>query len=375
MSITSPSVQVNRSSRHLGVSLVELVVVLALAVGVLAIVLQIFAGNKQNTLLQDNLSRMQENSRIALQTLKEDIRLAGFSGEIQEYWNINEAAPPQHLAASAATGECFDNTGSGGFRWVAPFISVGSGPILIPPKLYGVDDMTNTTIAPFTGCMASTGFVEGTDVLSVHYVGPNALADSVVSLVPDTLYLRVNLFNGVVFRSNNTAPPGTANWSDGPNNFIYPLRAYTYYVRGCTDAGADALCDGDSGEDTVPALVRKVLRDDGTVDTEVVAEGVVGFQVRYGVDTDASGDGIADQYVDAGHARLPSVMNSASWDEWARVRTVRIWLLMRSGDKFTGYQDANSHYVLADTSIATQAGYRYQLFVTTVALRNPSGDD
>lgn len=373
MSITYRRVWGNRS-RHLGMSLVELAVVLALAVGVLAIVLQIFAGNKQSALMQETLGRMQENARIALQTLKEDIRLAGFSGEIQEYWNIDEAAAPQHLNASAATGECF-NTGSGGFRWVAPFISVGAGPILIPPKLYGVDDMTNATIAPFTGCMASTGFIEGTDVLSVHYVGPDALTDSVVSLVPDTLYLRVNLFNGVVFRSNNTAPPGTANWSDGPNNFIYPLRAYTYYVRGCTDSGADALCDGDSGEDTVPALVRKVLRDDGTVDTEVVAEGVVGFQVRYGVDTDASVDGIADQYVDAGHARLPSVMSSANWDEWARIRTVRIWLLMRSSDKFAGYQDANSHYVLADTSIATQAGYRYQLFVTTVALRNPSGDD
>lgn len=355
----------------------ELVVTLVTSIGVLVIILQIFASNKQSAVLQDNLGRMQENARLAIQTLTEDIRHAGHAGEIQEYWNIDAAAASsaQNIDWSAVTGECFNSTGSGGFRWVAPFISVGSGPILIPPKLFGVDDMTNSTISHFTGCMAATGFTPGTDVVSVHFAGPDGLADSAFALISGRLYLRSNLFNGVVFRSNGGAPPSTTNWSDGPNNLIYQLHAMTYFVRGCSNSGNDDLCDGDSNEDSVPTLARKVLQDNGTVATEVIAEGVVGFQVRYGVDTDSPVDGIVDQYVDAGHALLPSVSNSANWDEWARVRTVRIWLLMRSMDKFSGYQDSHANYTLADTSFPAQAGYRYQMFVTTIALRNPSGDD
>lgn len=357
--------------RQQGMTLFELVVVLVLSVGVLAIVLQIFAGNKQSALMQDNLARMQESARLAVQTLKEDIRVAGFSGEIHEYWNLDEAASPQ--AIGTVSGECFAAAATEGFRWVAPFISVGSSPILIPPKLYGVDDMTDSTIAPFGGCLESKAFTEGTDVISVHYVGPDALANSAFAVTSGDLYLRANLFNGVMFRSNGGALPTLTNWSDGPNTLVFPVRAMTYYVRSCSNAGGNKLCD--SGEDTIPTLVRKVLRSNGTVDTEVVAEGVAGFQLRYGVDTDSPVDGIADRYVDAGSALLPNVTSSASWDEWARVRTVRIWLLLRSLDKFPGYQDPNASYALADTNYNPVAGYRYQLFVTTVAVRNPSGDD
>lgn len=360
-----------------GLGVMEMVIVLALSVGVLAIILQIFAGNKQSAVLQESLGRMQENARLALQTLKEDLRHAGFSGEIQEYWNIDAvpATSPQHIDATPVTGECFNNTAAGGYRWAAPLVSVGSGPILIPPKLYGVDDMTDGSIAPFTGCMQSTGFTPGTDVLSVHFAGPDGVQDGGFALTAGRLYLRSNLFNGVVFRSAGGAPPSTTNWTDGPNTLIYQLHAATYFVRSCKDTGGDELCNGGSGEDTIPTLVRKVLLDNGTVGTEIVAEGVAGFQVRYGVDTDLSTDGIVDQYVDAGHSRLSSVTDSANWANWARVRTVRIWLLMRSAEKFAGYQDSHAHYVLADTNFPTVAGYRYQLFITTVAVRNPSGDD
>lgn len=363
--------------RHRGIGMMEMVVVLALSVGLLTIILQIFAGNKQSAVMQENLARMQENARVALQALQEDIRHAGFSGEIHEYWNIDAvpATSPQHIDWSPVTGECFNDTGAGGFRWAAPFVSVGSGPILVPPKLYGVDDMTNGSIAPFNGCMQSAGFTPGTDVLSVHFAGPDGLPDSGFGVTSGRLYLRSNLFNGVVFRSTGAAPPSTTNWTDGPNTLVYQLHAATYFVRSCRETGGDDLCNGGSGEDTIPTLVRKVLLDTGTVGTEIVAEGVVGLQMRYGVDTDVAVDGIADQYVDAGHPRLLSVTNSANWAGWARVRTVRIWLLMRSADKFAGYQDSHAHYVLADTSFPTAAGYRYQLFVTTVAVRNPSGDD
>jgi type IV pilus assembly protein PilW len=354
-----------------GFTVIEMAVVLALSVAVLGMILQIFSSNRENALVQDNLARMQENARIAVQALQEGIRVAGFAGEIQEYWNI-EFSTTQPVGT--VSGECFDRVSSSGFRWVAPFVTVGTSPPLVAPKLYGVNGMTNSTIGDFAGCLQANGFASGTDVLSLHYVGPETFADSAFAITANNLYVRANLFNGLVFRSNGSTPPSDS-WAGGPNTAIYPLQAAVYFARGCSNAGANNVC-GDTGDDSIPSLVRKSLQPSGTLTTEVVAEGVVGFQVRYGIDTNATSDGTANRYVDAGHTKLPAAFgSSANWPSWAKVRTVRVWLLMRSEARFAGYQDPRASYTLADTAIATEPGYRYQLFVTTVALRNASGDE
>ncbi len=61
-----------------GISLIELMIAVLIAVFLLAGVLQIFINSKQTNKMQINMSRLQENGRFALDFMANDIRTAGY---------------------------------------------------------------------------------------------------------------------------------------------------------------------------------------------------------------------------------------------------------------------------------------------------------
>jgi len=62
-----------------GFSLVEILVALVLSLLLIGGIIQLFLGSKQTYRFHDALSRVQENGRLALDTMARDIRMAGFS--------------------------------------------------------------------------------------------------------------------------------------------------------------------------------------------------------------------------------------------------------------------------------------------------------
>jgi hypothetical protein len=177
-----------------------------------------------------------------------------------------------------------------------------------------------------------------------------------------------------VYKGNGVdAPPEPSDWIAAPNTANYPVYAATYYVRKCHVPGEDGTCA--TSHDDIPTLVRAILQADGSVTTEVVATGVADIQIRFGVDTDATADGYANRYVDPDDSWLGSFQSDSKWPRWSRIRTVRVWLLMRSREKLPGYTSNVVTYALGDHTFSTEAGYRYQLYTSTVAIRNPSGDE
>ena len=64
-----------------GMTLIEIMIALILGLFLITGVLQIFLGAKQSNRMLDNLSRMQENGRFAMDFISRDIRMAGFSEE------------------------------------------------------------------------------------------------------------------------------------------------------------------------------------------------------------------------------------------------------------------------------------------------------
>ncbi|MEI6069003.1 MAG: PilW family protein [Methylococcaceae bacterium] len=65
---------------QVGLSLIEIMIALLIGAFLLGGVLQIFIGSKQTYRMQENLSRLQENGRFALDFLANDIRMAGYWG-------------------------------------------------------------------------------------------------------------------------------------------------------------------------------------------------------------------------------------------------------------------------------------------------------
>ncbi len=73
------------STKQNGMTLIEIMVAMTIGLFLLAGVMQIFLGSQQSYRLQENLSRMQENGRFAMDFLTRDIRMAGSMGCV----NIN----------------------------------------------------------------------------------------------------------------------------------------------------------------------------------------------------------------------------------------------------------------------------------------------
>lgn len=68
----------NSNNRQTGMTLIEIMIALLIGAFLSAGILQIFIGSKQTYTMQENLSRMQENGRFALEFLAKDIRMAGY---------------------------------------------------------------------------------------------------------------------------------------------------------------------------------------------------------------------------------------------------------------------------------------------------------
>ena len=398
-----------------GITLIELIVALGLSALVLTTLGRIYMTSRIQAQTQETSARIQENARQAMQYLSDDVRMAGFMGPVYQYWLVEES---QHSQSElpAVTGECFTTP----FRWAVPFLPVGGNPDRIAPRLYGQD----STYSWFNGCITTNANFQATgDVIAMHYAGltwqtatgalqTSAIPDASIDDNDEAFYIRGNSIGAAVFtcgkgtgqgavgtgggnsclnrlttgpnRLNNTALLNSMSPATGETT-NYGIQAVLYYLRPCTNPGSDNQCGG-SSDDTVPALVRARMEYNTSrcpttsplqpcVVHEVVAEGVVSMQLQYGVDTTPDdGDDNVNRYFSA--SGISTTLNSASdYVAWSRVRTVRIWLLVRSVSTEPGYTANNTNgagntFNVAGTSVVPLPGYRYQLFTSTLSMRN-----
>ncbi len=69
-----------KKSYQTGMTLIEIMIALLIGAFLLGGVLQIFINTKQTNIMQENISRLQENGRFAMEFLSRDIRMAGYWG-------------------------------------------------------------------------------------------------------------------------------------------------------------------------------------------------------------------------------------------------------------------------------------------------------
>jgi len=199
-------------------------------------------------------------------------------------------------------------------------------------------------------CIDNGEYLPGSDILTVRYGEPEP--SSPQAREGERLYLRSSPYRGRLFR----ASAADQNLLTDPHTTTRRLMAHTYYL-----APSGRRCGGES----IPALRRKYLDSRGNPRGEELAPGVEDLQLLFGLDDDE--DGQVERYLN------PAETTAAGW---GRVRSVRIWLLVRAECPEAGYLDENS-YLLADRQppFTPNDAYRRRLFVTTVWLRNRSGEE
>jgi type IV pilus assembly protein PilW len=336
----SPYPQVKRLQS--GFSLVEILIALTLGLVLIGGLLQIFLNSKQTYRINDELSRLQENARFAIDLLTRDIREAGYlgclsgSGSLTVTITLN--TPGGFLYNFGVGLEGYESTGTS--TW-SPSLDASitspldGGDVIVIRKVL---DSGTRVVPPY---MVSTS-------ANLHVTSGNGLSQFdvvVVSDCVDAAVLQVTSSNpdtsgsiahntGVGAPGNNTTNLGKIYQGDAQ---LMKVATISYFLR--TGAGGG------------PALWRKV----GSNAAEELVEGVEDMQIRYGEDTDS--DGAANRYVTANQV--------ANWDD---VVSARVSLLMQSlNDNLTS---APQTYQFNGATVTAGDRRLREVVTTTIAIRN-----
>ena len=312
--------------RWQGVSLVELMIALVIGLALSTAVILIYANSKHAFGVQDNIAKIQENGRFALQVLKQDIRMAG-------YWGLNTMpATIAHAENIALDNEC----------------QLGWATLVQRPI-----DVSNNTHTGYENCIPSSDYAtgpqdKGTDILTIRRVSDGPVPDA--ALRKNHLYLRTSLTHGVIFiaDTDGAVDAGVTVTEVPVSN--YELLAHAYYIRPWSQSRGD----------NIPTLTREVISGISVV-AEPIVEYVEDFQISFGLDTDV--DGNVDRY----DGKVPV---AASVDD---IMTVVVEVLVRAPAAEADYINTRT-YNLGDSGEFTPSDrIRRQLFRETIFVRNRAG--
>jgi type IV pilus assembly protein PilW len=292
---------------------------------VVAAVGYLYLGSRQSFRNTENMSRMQESARYALDTMARDVRMAGSLG----CTSLVEAAPtlgapipaslvPPPTNANAVVG---GDTGTNPPGVPAATIPRVAGDAL---SIWGAQG-SSVTLASITAGANPYAYKTG-DILAVVTCRPAADAPPVATL--------------------RAAPAALTALPGAPADEVMEFDRFAYYIG------------------TNPAGIRALYRNSINDGVAELVEGVEDMQIMYGVDTTTPvPDRVADVY-----------QTASAVADWTRVVSARISLLMASpDDNLTAAPQSYAYF--NDDGTPTPPGPAadrriYQTFSTTVGIRN-----
>ena len=318
--------------RQRGLTLVELLIALTLGLMVLGIAAALFAGTSRGRTDVERSDRLIQSAQFAIETLAEEIRHAGFYGELN-FATVAWQVPDPCAVATASQGYSY-----------APF----QLPVAVRGYLPAED---------LPACVEHRR--DGTAAFTLRRVDVETTAQASAK---DAAFLQIS-------KCNRDIPP---YWKVGTASADFVLRnidcatladirrvlVRTYFVSTCNECGVD----------TVPTLKRVELVGDRMVETPI-AEGIENLQVEYGFDMD--GNGVADRYRNAlsGDAGAPD-------NDWSNVVAIRVHVVARmvEADKsFTASVTKRFEFGQAGDAEAGNDAYKRTMLSALVRIPNIAG--
>lgn len=328
------------ASRSRGFTIIELMVGLTIGMLLVAGLSLLFANSSRTGIELEKSIRQIENGRYAIESLHDDIALAGFYGEVPGNF-ITYSTPSVCATALADLG--WDKT-------------VPSDP-KVPMPIMGLT-ATQAAALPST-CIVN--HLTGTAAFAIHRLSTDAVAPA--SIAGSSPYVQTSRCNtdpvSSPFILSKTAADFTLkNYACTAQNEVRQFVSRIYYVSSCNDCS--------TGGDTIPTLKMAELQGDQMVSVPV-AEGVENLVVEYGFD---GGGGEA--------ATFRSELNTdatAIDGTWANVVAARVHLLTRTTEKTQGFSDLGKTYVMGQAASVPgdNSGFKRRVYTTTVRLTNVAG--
>jgi len=328
--------------RQRGINMVELLISMAIGLFLLAGLVGIFVNSSQTSAELQKSSAQLENGRYAMQTIVEDLSLAGFYG----YYSPT--------AATATPDPCSTT--------IADITDGMKAPV------YGVAGAS--ALWSGAACLPTDNRLAGTGVLVVRRADTNTTSGS--NFVVGETYMQANANPddpanpkvAVATATNGTtSTSGTYPLRLKDNSTVAPVRkvhTHIYFISPCSQP---LECTGTSADDGIPTLKRIEVSSAAAGGYTVVpiAEGIENLQFEYGIDAD--GDGAPE---------TPFVDTPPSAAAWSNVVAVQVWLLARNIETSAGYVDSKTYNLGASTSVTPNDGYKRHAYSGLVRVVNSS---
>ena len=356
-----------RVNRQKGFSIVELMVALLLGLFLVSGVTAMYVSSKQTYRMTDNLSRLQESLRFSLDFMSSDIRMAGY---------LPCRFPPTNINA----------INNGTATWFLDYFNYGirgyeGGISTFPTALPAVGTNPGDRVAGSDAIAILKGSVYASS-LTFHNSGGNVFTlqntfDDQSDFQQGSIAIVCDPRQASIFQVSDAATT-TKTVRYGDNSYISPGNTTTSIGSYGEDAQITSYepviyyIAMSTRNPNVTSLKKQYLeaRLVGGLETaqmreEEVLEGVESMQILYGLDVDN------DQIVDRFEAA-----NTIAANEWLDVITVRLGLLMATGEEVTTEIDANTYNVagtlISDTSTISHPADKKLRYVvnTTINLRN-----
>jgi len=309
-----------------GMSIVELMIAIMLGLMVLAGLASVFASSSRSRSELERASRQIENGRYAIEILSDDLRSAGFYGEL----DLSPFAVPGALPDPCSTDPAV--WGQSLRVAVQGYDNGASAPACIPADVQPASDVL--VVRHVAGCEAGAAGCPAA-VNGMPYFQAAKCGTQVASAATE---YEVGIRGTAAFSRQLKDCAAAA----GLRRYIVDI----YYLSTNNGQGA-----------AIPTLKRLELdplaassfANAGGFDQVPIAEGIERMNLEYGIDTDNDGQPDAftadpANYAPAGCGSCNAVNN------WANVVAVRINLLARSTEASPGFTDAKTYTLGLDAA-------------------------
>ena len=330
------SARMRPASGQRGLSLIEMMISISIGLFLLAGLVGIFVNSSQTSAELSKSAQQVENGRFAMQTLVDDLTLAGYYGHY---------APP---AATAAADPC------------GVTVALLTAALPMPVQAYDAP-----ATSPITTCLTVANHIAGTDIMVVRRADTQETAGTNFEI--GRLYIQTSpdpFSAPIIAAATTTAGPVTLFTLKKKDNSIAPVRklhVHIYFISPCSQPLA---CTGASTDDSIPTLKRIELTSTG-LQVVPIAEGIENLQFDYGLDAD--GDGAPE---------TPFVADPATPANWTNLVALQVALLARNVESSPGYADAKTYnlgqFATPVTPSGAAAGFKRHAYTGLVRVVNTS---
>lgn len=315
-----------------GFGILEIFISLVVGLFLLAGVLSVFSSMKSTANKTSTYGELQENGRIALSLLSDDLMRQGFWGGLSGNLSFSSLVSVPGGNANDCVGEGVNN---------ATFPK----PIGHFRTLWGKTANSKNV----SGCI--TNAKVGSDVIQIKRVITSTTSAAAKDV--KKFYLITNMNFGEIFKGIDDVP--AMEYGD-----IWEYQHHVYYVREDTIKGRK-----------VPILMKgHLLNTSSFISFEPILDGIEMLRFSYGVDTD--GDGVVNAFISAKN------MQAKYWDNEsdAKILAVTIYVLVRDLYPDSQYENNNVYQLGTDSTDedsffnANGDNYHRLLLTSTVTLYN-----